>query len=61
MSAPVTVAVMLCPICKDVWTPARATFRWPLSEHGRMPVLIGYDCPNGCRLDDADSDEAGTE
>ena len=57
MSAPVTLAVMLCPVCKDIWTPARATFRWPRSDRGRVPVLIAYDCPNGCSLNDDDQDE----
>ena len=52
MSASVTVAVLLCPVCKDIWRPARATFRWSHSASGRLPVLIGYDCPNGCALDD---------
>jgi hypothetical protein len=58
MTAPVTLAVLLCPICKDVDAPAQATFRWIRTHSGgRMPELIGYDCPNGCSLDDADDDE----
>jgi hypothetical protein len=54
MSDPVTGAALACPICNDLNTYATASFKWPRGPggHGRTPMLIAFDCPNGCELDD---------